>query len=230
MIHGTEPYTDIIATPFAIRDPGLEPGVRTDLCSTVDIAPTCLSLLGVDADMRFVHSGVNLACARRDFAYAQNFTANQPDRVEAGIAKAFSITDRTYTLLASSRGLEMYAHRLDPGNHCNLLHFFALDSSGRLVLHPSPLRAGHAVAAWKDNPQAVAAFAQDFARMRGALAAHVEAKRAYIVDRGIDPAHALDRACLATLSTQGRDAFFRAPPAPAYRPVTPAFEFSWKLR
>jgi arylsulfatase A-like enzyme len=100
MIHGTEPYTGIIATPFAIRDPGLEPGVRADLASTVDIAPTCLALLGIDADLPFKHSGVDLARAGRDFAYAQNFTANQPDRVEAGIAKAFSISDRTYTLLA----------------------------------------------------------------------------------------------------------------------------------
>src|SRR5678815_896480 len=77
MIHGTEPYTEIIATPFAIRDSSLEPGMRSDL----------------------------------------------------------SITDHTYTLMASSRGLEMYAHRLDPGNHFNLLHFFALDSGGQLVPH-----------------------------------------------------------------------------------------------
>jgi hypothetical protein len=231
MIHGTEPHSEIIATPFAIRDPDLEPGVRADLASTVDIAPTCLALLGVDADMRFAHSGVDLARDRRDFAYAQNFTANQPDRAEAGIAKAFSITDRTYTLLASSRGLEMYAHRLDPGNHCNLLHFFALDRAGRLVPQQFATRSGHAMAAWKVNPRAVAALADDFARMRNALAAHIEAKRAYIVERGVTPAHALDRACLATISTQGRDAFFRAAAAPhAARPATPAFEFSWKLK
>lgn len=230
MIHGTEPYTAIIATPFAIRDSGLAPGVRADLASTIDITPTCLSLLGIDAGMRFPHSGVDLAHATRDFAYAQNFTANQPDRVEAGIAKAFSITDRTYTLMASSRGLEMYAHRLDPGNHCNLLHFFALDSAGRLVPQQSALQAGHAIPAWKDNPQAVAALAEAFARMRDALAAHIEAKRAYIAERGVAPEHALDRACLARISTQDRDAFFRALPAHAARPANPAFEFSWKLK
>jgi hypothetical protein len=230
MIHGTEPYTAIIATPFAIRDSGLAPGVRADLASTIDITPTCLSLLGIDAGMRFPHSGVDLAHVTRDFAYAQNFTANQPDRGEAGIAKAFSITDRTYTLMASSRGLEMYAHRLDAGNHCNLLHFFALDSAGRLVPQQSALQAGHAIPAWKDNPQAVAALAEEFARMRDALAAHIEAKRAYIVARGVAPEHALDRACLARISTQERNAFFRALPPHAARPTTPAFEFSWKLK
>jgi len=230
MIHGTEPYTEVIATPFALRDPGLEAGVRVDLASTVDIAPTCLALLGISADMRFGYSGVDLARERRDFAYAQNFTANQPDRVEAGITKAFSITDPTYTLLASSRGLEMYAHRLDPGNHCNLLHFFALDSAGRLVPQQFALRSGHAMAAWKDNPRAVEALTDDFARMRNALAARIEAKRAYIVARGVTAAHALDRACLATISTHGRDAFFRTAATNATRPATPAFEFSWKLK
>jgi hypothetical protein len=232
LIHGTEPYTGIIATPFAIRDADLAPGLRTDLASTIDIAPTCLALLGIDAEMRFAQSGVDLARARREYAYAQNFTANQPDRDDAGIAKAFSITDRTYTLLASSRGLEMYAHRLDPGNHCNLLHFFALDGAGRLVPQQSALQSGHAIAAWKDNPQAVAALADAFGRMRGALAAHVDAKRAYIVERGAAPTYALDRTCLAKINTRARDAFFRAvpAPAPAARPATPAFEYSWKLK
>jgi hypothetical protein len=126
----------------------------------------------------------------------------------------------------------MYAHRLDPGNHCNLLHFFALDGAGRLVPQQSALQSGHAIAAWKDNPQAVAALADAFGRMRGALAAHVDAKRAYIVERGAAPTYALDRTCLAKINSRARDAFFRAvpAPAPAARPATPAFEYSWKLK
>jgi hypothetical protein len=122
----------------------------------------------------------------------------------------------------------MYAHRLDPGNHCNLLHFFALDSAGRLVPQQSALQCGHAVASWKDNPQAVAALADAFGRMRSALAAHIDAKRAYIVERGVAPTYALDRTCLAKINARSRDAFFRA--APAARPATQAFEYSWKLR
>jgi len=167
MVHGTEPYTDIIATPLAIRDPGLAPGFRSNLASTIDIAPTCLSLLGIDEPPSFPHSGVDLLRGGAALVYSQNFTANQPDNAETGIAKAFSVTDGTYTLLASARGLELYANQLDPGNHCNLLHFFALDATGRLALQaPPPTASAHFLAAWKINPQSAANLAKEtqFAR------------------------------------------------------------------
>jgi hypothetical protein len=231
MIHGTEPYTDIIWTPLAIRDPGLAPGKVDQLASTIDIAPTCLSLLDIDAELSFPHSGIDLLHGTADFAYSQNYTGNQPDNPALGIAKAFSVTDKTYTLLASSRGLELYAHRLDPGNHCNLLHFFTLDKTGRAVLQAHPGAAGHFRAGWQENPRAVESLASDFQRLRGALAARVEAKRAYIVDRGVEPHHALDRACLNSISHEGREAFFRRPAgAGAVRAGIPTFEFSYKLR
>jgi Sulfatase len=225
MIHGTEPYTDIIWTPMAIRDSGLASGTVDRVASTIDIAPTCLALLGIDAALAFSYSGVDLAHGAADFAYSQNFCANQSNG-PPGIAKAFSVTDKTYTLLASSRGLELYAHRIDPGNHCNLLHFFRLDKSGRPTLQTHPGAAGHFRAGWEDNPSAVAALADDFQRLQRALAARVEAKRAYIVERGIEPKHALDPACLGTISQEGRDAFFRRSRAAE----APAFEFSYKLR
>src|SRR4029077_12082983 len=154
MIHGTEPYTDIIWTPLAIRDPGLAPGTVEDLASTIDIAPTCLPWLGLDAKFPFLRSGIDLLHASREFAHAQNFTANQPDNAMNGIVKAFSVTDKTHTLMASSRGLELFAHRLDPGNHCNLLHFFTLDPAGKPILKSLPNAAPHFRAAWQDNPRA----------------------------------------------------------------------------
>jgi hypothetical protein len=231
MIHGTEPYTDIIWTPLAIRDPGLAPGTVDCMASTIDIAPTCLSLLGIDAEFSFPYSGVDLLHGAADFAYSQNFNANQPDHPLNGIAKAFSVTDKTYTLLASSHGLELYAHRLDPGNHCNLLHFFTLDKTGRPVLQAHPGAAGHFRAGWEDNPHAVESLVDDFLRLRSALAARVEAKRAYIVGRGVQPVHALDPACLNTISQEGRDVFFRRPSAiETIRAVMPGFEFSYRLR
>ena len=144
LTHGTEPYTDIIWTPLAIRDPGLAPATVDRMARTIDIAPTCLALLGVEAKLPFPHSGIDLFHDAAEFAYSQNFTANQPDNPRTGIAKAFSITDRDHTLLASSRGLEFYAHRLDPGNHCNLLHFFELDKTGRPVLR-APARRRRAL-------------------------------------------------------------------------------------
>ena len=229
MIHGTEPYTDIIWTPLAIRDPGLTPGTVDHMASTIDIAPTCLSLLGIGAKFSFPYSGVDLLHGAADFAYSQNFCANQSNG-PVGIAKAFSVTDKTYTLLASSRGLELYAHRLDPGNHCNLLHFFTLDKTGRPVLQAHPGAAGHFRAGWEETPHAVERLVDDFQRLRSALAARVAAKRAYIVERGVQPSHALDPACLDTISQEGRDAFFRRPPTIEARADTPAFEFTYRLR
>jgi hypothetical protein len=230
MIHGTEPYTDIIWTPLAIRDPELTPGTVDDLASTVDIAPTCLSLLGIEASFSFPHSGVDLLHGAAEFAYSQNLTANQAHGPVTDINKAFSVTDKTYTLLASSRGLELYAHRLDPGNHCNLLHFFKLDKTGRPVLQAQRGAAGHFRAGWDDNPRAVESLADNFQRLRGALAARIEAKRAYIVDRGVQPSHTLDPACLHTISQEGRDEFFHRPPAVDARANVPAYEFTYRLR
>lgn len=213
MLHGTEPYTGIIWTPLAIRDPGLAPGTTDRLASTVDIAPTCLALLNVDSPYAFPYSGADLLQGAADFAYAQNFTANQVHDPTKAIAKAFSVTDRTYTLLASPRGLELYAYRLDPGNHCNLLHFFTLDHSGRPLLNAHPGAAPHFRAGWQQNPHAVECLAADFQRLRGALAARIEAKRAHVAGRGVEPRHALDPGCLDFTSEEGRDTFFRRPAA-----------------
>ena len=166
-----------------------------------------------------------------ELAFAQNFTANQPDNVKNGIAKSFSVTDATYTLLASSRGLELYAHRLDPGNHCNLLHLFELDATGRPVLAQPARSAPHFKAAWLDNPTSGPALADDFLRLRKALAERVAAKRAYIVERGVAPANALDPACLHRVNREGRDTFYRPAAPPGVAPAAmPAFEISYKLR
>ncbi len=124
LTHGTEPYTDIIWTPLAIRDPGLAPATVDRLASTIDIAPTCLALLGVEAKLPFPHSGIDLFAARPNSRIRRISPPTSRTIREPAIAKAFSITDADHTLLASSRGLELYAHRLDPGNHCNLLHLF----------------------------------------------------------------------------------------------------------
>jgi len=231
MIHGTEPYTDMVATPLAIRDTSLAPAVRNVLASTIDIAPTCLSLLGIDAEPAFPYSGVDLLAGTSPFAYSQNFTAGQPDSPELDIAKTFAITDDTYTLLVSSRGLAMFAHRLDPGNHCNLLHLFTLDGAGRPALRSFANTAAHFIAAWIANPQSAAHLASAFVWLRDALRARVDAKRDYIVGRGANSDHALDRDCFAKIDPRGREQFYgtHAPASPTDAAM-PAFDFSWKLR
>jgi hypothetical protein len=231
MVHATEPYTDVTRTPLAIRDTDLPQGSDERLASTIDIAATCRSLLRIDETVSFPYAGNSLIDTERDFAFSQNFTANQPDDATRGIAKAFSVTDKTHTLLVSSQGLELYAYRLDPGNQCNLLHFFEMDTSGQLEFRPRSNVAGHFRAGLQENPRAVTSIAHDFTRLRDALIARVEAKRDYIVTRGAAPTYALERRCLDIINRDGRDAFFRR--MDSVKPVTaamPPFEFSHKLR
>jgi hypothetical protein len=231
MVHATEPYTDITRTPMAIRDSALTPGSDERLASTIDIAATCRSLLDVDEPALFPYAGTNLLDAERHLVFSQNFTANQPDDAARGIVKAFSVTDKTHTLLVSSHGLELYAYRLDPGNQCNLLHFFEMDPNGQLVFQVRSDVAGHFRAGLQENPRAVASLTHEFARLRNALTARVEAKRDYIVARGVAPTHALDRRSLHRINRDGREAFFdRTESAKPIAARMPPFEFSHKLR
>ena len=206
MVHATEPYTQITWTPLAIRDPALTPGTNMKLASTIDIAPTCLTLLGIDEPNEFAHSGMNLLTQAPELVFSQNFTANQPDNQVLGIVKAFSVIDNTYILLVSSRGLEMYAYRLDPGNHCNLLHFFNLLPDGMLSLLKRHGAAGHFRAALQDNPGAIASISAHFEKLRDALYEHVAAKRAYIMERSIEPVIAIDPHCFAFIADEARNA------------------------
>ena len=73
--------------------------------------------------------------------FSQNFTANQPDAPERDVRKAFCVYDNSYALLVSTRGLELFNHKLDPTNHCNLLHLFEL-VDGELALRVPGERVG----------------------------------------------------------------------------------------
>lgn len=226
MVHATEPYTGITRTPLAIRDPGLAAGVDQRLASTIDLAPTCLELLGVDHAYTFAPSGASLLGTPASAVYSQNFTASQADNREYGIAQAHAAVDDTYALLASSRGLEFYAHELDPGNHCNLLHFFDFAADGRLALRPQRAAPGHYRAALIDNPWAVAHLESHFTSLRERLAARIAAKREFIVGRGANPVHALDPRCLGIIAP-GPDP---ASVPPHDRRAPAPFEFSYRLR
>jgi hypothetical protein len=208
MIHGTEPYTQIVHVPLAIRDPGLPWGRDDGIASTVDIVPTCLQLLGAEATLPFRDSGQSLLAGAREFAFSQNFFAAQPDNQHAGIRKAFSVTDRVHTLLVSSRGLEFFAHRLDPGNHCNLLNFFGIDDDGGLAFRGPGAGHEHFRAALKDNPRALARMSSEFRRLRAVLRAKVASKRAFLAECGAGLAHALDPGRCDAINRDGLEAFF----------------------
>ena len=228
MVHGTEPYTHVTWTPFAIAGAGLAPGASSALTTTIDIAPTCLALLGVDETMAFAHSGRDALSEVRSVAFSQNFTASQPDDRALGIAKAFAATDDAYNLIASSRGLELYAYRLDSGNHCNLLDFFEIAPEGSLRLRPRLSNANHFRAALPDNPRAVAHVDTRFRALRDALAARVAAKRAYVESAGVPPTHALDPRVFGIVANSQVPGTAQ-PPRPESPPAMAPFEFSVKL-
>lgn len=231
MVHGTEPYTQITWTPLAIAGTELARGTRGGLVTTIDVAPTCLALLGIDEQLPFAHSGCDALAATREVAFSQNFTANQPDDRGLCIAKAFAATDDTYNLLASSRGLELYAYRLDPGNHCNLLDFFDVAPDGTLQLRPGLSTANHFRAALPDNPRAITHIDARFRALRDALRARVAAKRAYVEAVGANPAHALDPRVFDVFARTGSPvAAASGPRRPVSPPAMAPFEFSFKLR
>jgi arylsulfatase A-like enzyme len=231
LIHGTEPYADVLWSPLAILDPTLPAGHDDRMASTVDLGPTCLALLGIDGSAEFAFSGSPLAVAGGQIAFAQNFTASQPDNKALGIAKTFAAIDATYALLASSRGLELYAHRLDPGNHCNLLRFFELGDDGRLVLAPPTGAAAHFRRAFVENARAVGHVTRHFGFLRSALLARVAAKRAYVVEREGMSTHALDSKAFDTVNRAGDDLYFgRGAPARSAAPAMAGFDFSYKLK
>jgi hypothetical protein len=47
--HGQVTYAGLVRVPFALRVPGIKPGIRPDTVSIVDVAPTLLDLLGAPA-------------------------------------------------------------------------------------------------------------------------------------------------------------------------------------
>jgi len=51
--HGEFLSDALVRVPLLIRDPRVEPGVRTDIASTVDLLPTLTALAGVDAHVSF---------------------------------------------------------------------------------------------------------------------------------------------------------------------------------
>lgn len=217
LLHGAEPYTHVVHTPLLIRDASLAAGSSHRLASTIDLAPTCLDLLDIPTPLPFAHSGRSLLDgAPRDVAFSQNFTGRQPDNSDSDIRKSFSVNDRTYSLLASSRGLELFNHRLDPTNHWNLLHFFDLDGDGRLILSAPPgFCHPHFATGLRPMLGEEKAIGRDFVRLRTALEAHLRDKRAFIAERAAAQDDILDPACFRTLNRHDRDRFF----AVAHEPV-----------
>ena len=211
LLHGLEPFTPLVHTPLVVSDVDVPAGTDNRLASTVDLAPTCLDLIGLSGAGSQYPAGKSLIGTQvSSVVFSQNFTANQPDAPHLDVRKCFAAIDRTHALMVSSRGLELYGHKLDPGNHSNLLHHFELADDGTLRLlaprrrpHPHFNTVRHM---WLRND----ALQNTFAHLHGALKDHVAAKNASVKARKNDgeALALLDLQMFDRINACGRASFF----------------------
>ena len=211
LLHGVEPFTAVIHAPLVILDRKLPQGRDGRLVSTVDLAPTCLDLLGMPWAPSFAPSGRSiLDRERRSIAFSQNRTANQVLILKHAPQKCFSASDHSYNLLVSPRGLELYNYRVDPGNQFNILNFFNMTPDGELatVLPPYGARphfnAFHHM--WRGE-----GVRDAFRTLRTELREHVAAKSRYVTERVQGRPDLLDQAAFARINRSGWREFFRVP-------------------
>lgn len=210
LLHAVEPYTHVLHAPLIIHDTSLQPGYDRRIASTVDLMPTVLELVGLTQNFSFAPSGRSLIGAEsRSIAFSQNFTANQPDNLNLGVRKSFVAISRSHALLVNSAGLELFNHRLDPTNHCNLLHFFDLDEEGSLQFNPPPVEFHpHFKTAIYPMLGADGSVGLDFKFLHREMKKHINKKHQYIRERAEHPHYILDPNCLDTINRVGREQFF----------------------
>lgn len=179
-------------------------------------------MLGIEHHDHFPFAGKSLLTSGQSHVYSQNFMTNQPDSPQLNIARAIAVYNDTYCLLASSRGLEMFAYRLDPVNRCNLLYFHELTPDGSLRLLEIQEARSHYLSAIPEGEAISNSISRNFTELRGKLFERIAAKRAYLNENlpggqvSTWPPDILGR-----IETAGRNAFFNvqisAPTRPSYR-------------
>lgn len=133
LCHAIEPYTNLIWAPAFIYMPEEKPKKLDNLVSLIDLKKTILGLFGLKYINKFEFSGINFFEEQNRAVYSQNLFANQNCKdYDGNLNKSYSITNDNYHLMVSKNGLELYAYRLDPTNHNNLLRFFEMNSDFRL--------------------------------------------------------------------------------------------------
>jgi len=124
LTHAFEPYADIIHTPMWIFDRRWEntEGVD-DLIDASDLRTLASALFDYPGD-KMQWKDLNLPL--RECSFARSAYVAQPVR-EDTFNKGYSVTDGTFFMLVTSKGLELYDIRMDEGCHNNLLNFFVYE-------------------------------------------------------------------------------------------------------
>jgi arylsulfatase A-like enzyme len=112
--HGQVAYGPLVRVPFAFHVPGVKPGVRTELVSLVDVAPTLLDLLGAPTAM--TADGVDLTPA----LFGERLPAGRAVVVHE--EQQWSVVEWPYQLLVKPADnlVELYDLDQDPGEHTDL--------------------------------------------------------------------------------------------------------------
>jgi arylsulfatase A-like enzyme len=130
-------YQELTRLPLIVRGPGLEPGRRSALTTTPDIAPTILelagmetpeemrgeSLLGVLTGARNEHRPFVVSCWPLYFAEGEITLAvdSRPRRITSYMPLTVTTRDWTLILGGPAESSELYDLRLDPREQINVL-------------------------------------------------------------------------------------------------------------
>jgi arylsulfatase A-like enzyme len=118
-------YDEVIRVPLLLRGPGVEPGVVDALASTLDIAPTLLDLLGVEAPDSFEGRSLRPLLAggapTRELVFAETRRMNRRFALRDLRRKlVYTRPGRTPFGFPIQGGFELYDLDSDPGEQRNL--------------------------------------------------------------------------------------------------------------
>jgi hypothetical protein len=113
--HGQVAYGPLVRVPFALRVPGIKPGIRTDSVSLVDVAPTLLDLLGAPAAAMHT-DGTDLVPA----LFGEPLPGGRAIVVHEELQ--WSVVEWPYQLIVrpADNLVELYDLDADPGEHADL--------------------------------------------------------------------------------------------------------------
>jgi membrane-anchored protein YejM (alkaline phosphatase superfamily) len=214
MVHAVEPYANMVWAPLAFWSAGAPAETRSSLAGTTDIRATCLALLDIEHSDGFLDAGANLLMTARTHVFSQNFMANQPDDPQTQIKRTLAVYNDTYCMMVNSRGIEMYAYRLDPVNRCNLVHFLEMAADGTVRLRPIADARSHYLSAIRDGESLCGSLVSNFIGLRDNLRRRIETKITYLRNRYPEAqVLAWSEAMLNRTDAEDRNAFFGIPTA-----------------
>jgi arylsulfatase A-like enzyme len=113
--HGQVTYAPLVRVPFALRVPGIKPGIHTDTVSIIDVAPTLLDLLGAPAGT-MTTDGTDLTPA----LFGQALPAGRAIVIHEELQ--WSVVEWPYQLIVrpSDNLVELYDLEKDPTEHTDL--------------------------------------------------------------------------------------------------------------